>query len=132
MISQRPVIFGERETFDGLIAYTLDMENSFDIPHATTQFGTEPREADNSVEEMLWRHRELLAFLESQKMGSLGNPDPIVLDGTFTIEPGESIMVTSNPCPELIYKPHTWENGVGTQLWLDTLDTRPWWAVRLY
>ena len=61
------------------------MENSFDIPHATTQFGTEPREADNSVEEMLWRHRELLAFLESQKMGSLGNPDPIVLDGTFTI-----------------------------------------------
>ena len=108
------------------------MENSFDIPRATTPFGTEPREADNSVEEMLWRHRELLAFLESQKMGSLGNPDPIVLDGTFTIEPGESIMVTSNPCPELIYKPHTWENGVGTQLWLDTLDTRPWWAVRLY
>ena len=37
MISQRPVIFGERETFDGLIAYTLDMENTFDIPRATTK-----------------------------------------------------------------------------------------------
>ena len=64
------MIFGERETFDGLIAYTLDMENSFDIPHATTQFGTEPREADNSVEEMLWRHREILAVLEKKKMGT--------------------------------------------------------------
>ena len=52
MISQRPVIFGERETFDGVIAYTLDMEktfdmeNTFDIPRATTPFGTESREAE--------------------------------------------------------------------------------------
>ena len=130
MISQRLVIFWERETFDGLIAYTLDMENTFDIPHATTQFGTEPREADNSVEEMLWRYRELLAILESQKMGSLGNPDPIVL-ATFTIEPGECILVCSSPSTITLNRNLIDPSWIPAD-WLGTLDTRPWWAVRLY
>ena len=79
MISQRPVIFGERETFDGLIAYTLDMENTFDIPRATTPFGTEPREAEGVLRPGIeWWYQKVVFLM------------------------------------------------------LGHLDTRPWWAVRLY
>ena len=79
MISQRPVIFGERETFDGLIAYTLDMENSFDIPRATTPFGTESQEAEDVFRPGIeWWYQKVVFLM------------------------------------------------------LGHLDTRPWWAVRLY
>ena len=84
MISQRPVIFGERETFDGLIAYTLDMENTFDIPRATT---------------------------------------------ILTLTPGECVMAVSAKNPKVV-DPLPMRRAIYALL--TSLDTRPWWAVRLY
>ena len=106
----------------------LDMENSFDIPRATTPFGTEPREADNPLcAEIVWRYRELLNLLDSANYGT----GLIVLDGTFTIEPGECILVCSSPSTITLNRNPIDPSWIPAD-WLDTLDTRPWWAVRLY
>lgn len=110
-------------TFDGLIAYTLDMENSFDIPRATTIFSTEPREAEDPLcSEIVWRYRELLKRLYMN--------DPLVIEN-YTLEPGGCILVCSSPSTVTINR-----NPIDTSWfpadWLDTLDTRHWWAVRLY
>ena len=96
MISQRPVIFGERETFDGLIAYTLDMENSFDIP----------RDPDKNE----WKTASEI----------MEDYDIDMLNHSFVF--GNRATATQMfPMPAWL-----------VAAILDTLDTRPWWAVRLY
>jgi len=71
-------------TFDELIAYTLDMENSFDIPRATT---------------------------------------------ILTLTPGECVMVVGAKKPKVV-DPLPMRRAINALL--DSLDTRPWWADRLY
>ena len=119
------MIFGERETFDGLIAYTLDMENTFDIPWAAklpfpslvkewVEYSKNPNyeHPDPMVRASRASDTSLMDFMEKDMQAKVGGN----IDSAFALLCGSAI----------------WRRPEIVRSYLDTLDTRPWWAVRLY
>ena len=135
------MIFGERETFDGLIAYTLDMENSFDIPRATTRtWGAAEMAYDFSIKRLPFP--DLIAeWVEYCKNTDWVSPDPMVRASRASdkslmdfMEKDMQAKVGGNidAAFALLCGSAIWRRPEIVRSYLDTLDTRPWWAVRLY
>ena len=154
------MIFGERETFDGLIAYTLDMENTVDIPRATSNSEMLAvaedilchAGEDGPVEPQKWL--TYVTMKEFEKSGALssGDFDTKILSSdnqqyidsllelieiqqnrgnTENVDHLNGVLldVISRSCSQrMTLKP----TSKFIRRMLDSLDTRPWWAVRLY